>query len=78
MARLQGYCAAAECEVGDARSQPRGKYQSLAQIEGLRVGMGKEIPPFPYISVILRVENRCKAHVTVSLLQSRHVLLHLG
>lgn len=38
---LQGYFTAAKCEVGYAASQPRGKYQSLAQIEGLQVGKGK-------------------------------------
>lgn len=79
LACLQGYFTAAKCEVGCADSQPRGKYQSLAQIEGLRVWMGKEIPPFTYICIVSGVENRCKAqHVTFSLLQSRHLLLHLG
>lgn len=43
---LQGYFTAAKCEVGYADSQPRGKYQSLAQIEGLRVGRGKEDSTF--------------------------------
>lgn len=39
---LQGYFAAAKCEVGFADSQPRGKYQSLAQIEeGLTARKGK-------------------------------------
>lgn len=51
LACLQGYFAAAKCEVGDVDSQPRGKYQSLAQIEGLRVWVGRDIPAFPYICI---------------------------
>lgn len=51
LACLQGYFAAAKCEVGDVDSQPKGKYQSLTQIEGLRVWVGREIPAFPYICI---------------------------
>lgn len=68
LACLQGYFAAAKCEVGYADSQPRGRYQSLAQIEGLRVGVGKEVPPFTYLCTVASIENWCKAHVTFVLI----------
>lgn len=70
---LQGYFTAAKCEVGYAASQPRGKYQSLAQIEGLQVGKGKEIPLFTSLSIVTISKKGYKAkHAIWCVFPKRH------
>lgn len=40
--------------------QPRGRYQSLAQIEGLGVGKGKQIPLLTSLHTVPSFERRYK------------------